>query len=104
MIQSTEKRVEDREFHKVPVLVQELNDIYIYSARMFNFNNKGVYFETDAALEVGADIIIGIEGSTFISPSGSMVAPKFYRAKILWQKNLISCFFYFGVWHQIDFC
>jgi Tfp pilus assembly protein PilZ len=96
MIQSTEKRVEDREFHKVPVLVQELNDIYIYSARMVNFNNKGAYLETDTALKVGTDIIIGIEDSTFISPSASPDSPKFYKAKIMWQKNLTGGFFNFG--------
>jgi Tfp pilus assembly protein PilZ len=103
MIRYTEKRGEYREFHKVPVLVQELNDIYIYSARMVNFNYNGVYFETDAALEMGKDIIIGIEDSTFISPSASMDAPKFYRAIILWKKNLISCFFNFGYGTKLIF-
>jgi len=96
MIQSTENRVADREFHKMPVLVQELNGIYIYSARMVNFNNKGAYLETDTALEVGTDIIIGIEDSTFISPSASPDSPKFYKAKIMWQKNLTGGFFNFG--------
>jgi Tfp pilus assembly protein PilZ len=96
MIQSVEKRVDDREFHKVPVLVQELNDIYIYRARMVNFNNKGVNLETDISLKVGTDIIIGIEDSTFISPSASPDSPKFYPAKIMWQKNLIGSFFKFS--------
>jgi len=96
MIRYTEKRDGDRKFHKVPVWVQEINDIYIYNARMVNFNNKGVYLETDTALEVGKDIIIGIEDSTFISPYASSDSPKFYQAKILWQKNLIGGFFNFG--------
>jgi Tfp pilus assembly protein PilZ len=96
MIRYIEKRVEDREFHKVPVLVQELSDIYIYGARMVNFSDKGVYIETDTALAVGADIIIGIEDSTFISPSASPDSPKFYHAKIMWQKNIIGGFFQFG--------
>jgi len=80
----------------VPVLVQELSDIYIYGARMVNFNDRGVYIETDTALAVGTDIIIGIEDSTFISPSASPDSPKFYHAKIMWQKNLSSGFFKFG--------
>jgi Tfp pilus assembly protein PilZ len=80
----------------VPILLQELNDIYIYSARMVNFNNKGVYLETDTSLKVGTDIIIGIEDSTAISPSASPDSPKFFHAKIMWQKNLIGSFFKFG--------
>jgi Tfp pilus assembly protein PilZ len=96
MIRYTEKRGEYREFHKAPVLVQELNDIFIYSARMVNYSDNGVYIETDTALKVGTDIIIGIEDSTLISPSASTDTPKFYRVKILWQKNLIGGFFNFG--------
>ena len=96
MIQPADKRVDDREIHKVPVLVQELNDIYIYSARMVNSNNKGVYLETDTSLKVGTDIIIGIEDSTHISPSASPDSPKFYHAKIMWQKNLKGSFLKFG--------
>jgi len=47
MIQSTEKRVEIREFHKAPVLLQELNDIFINSDKMINYSTKGVYIEKD---------------------------------------------------------
>ena len=96
MIRYIEKRDGDRKFHKVPVWVQEINDIYIYNARMVNFNKKGVYLETNTALEVGKDIIIGIEDSTFISRAASPDSPKFFQAKILWQKNLIGGFFDFG--------
>ncbi|MDB4442393.1 hypothetical protein N9219_03120 [bacterium] len=42
---------------------------------------------------MGTDIIIGIEDSAFISPFASPDSPKFYHAKILWQKNIISGFF-----------
>ena len=96
MIRYIEKRVEDRELHKAPVLVQEINDIYIYSARMVNCSEKGVYLETDTALKVGTDIIIGIEDSTFISPAASPDSPKFYHVKIMWQKNIVNGFFKFG--------
>jgi len=88
MIQYTEKRSEYRELQKVPALVQEVNDMYIYGARMVNFNTRGVHIETDTIIEVGTDIIIGIEDSTFISPSASLDSPKFYQAKIMWKKKL----------------
>ena len=96
MLRYTEQRGEYRELHKAPLLVQEINDIYIYSARMVNFSEKGVYLETDTALKVGTDIIIGIEDSTFISPAASPDSPKYYYAKIMWKKNLTSGFFNFG--------
>jgi hypothetical protein len=83
MIRFTEKRAEYREFHKVPVSVQELNDIFIYSGRMVNYSDNGVYIETDTALKTGTDIFIGIEDSTFISPSASPDSPKFYQAKVM---------------------
>ena len=102
MIRYTEKRGEYREFHKAPVLVQELNDIFIYSARMVNYSDNGVYIETDTALKVGTDIIIGIEDSTFISPSASPDSPKFYHTKIMWKKNLTGGFFNFCYGRNFD--
>ena len=96
VVRYIEKRGEDREYQKAPILVQELSDIYIYGARMVNYSDKGVYIETDTALGVGTDIIIGIEDSTFISPSASPSSPKFYHAKIIWRKNLTGGFFKFG--------
>ena len=96
MLRYTEQRGEYRELHKAPVLVQEVNDIYMYNDRMVNFSYKGVYFESDTAFKVGTDIIIGIEDSTHISPSASPDFPNFYHAKIMWKKNLTSGFFNFG--------
>ena len=96
MIQYNEKRGEYRKTQKTPVLVQEINDIYIYNARMVNYSDKGLYFETDTALDVGTHIIIGIEDSTSISPAASPDSPKLFYAKIIWRKNLMGGFFNFG--------
>ena len=91
-----EKRNDFREFHKAPLLVQELDDIFIYNARMVNYNYKGIYFESDAELKVGNKIIIGLEDLTYISPSASTDSPKFYHAIILWKKDLTGSIFNFG--------
>jgi len=92
-----EKRIVPRNPYKAPLSVQELNDIYIYRARMVNYSDKGMYIETDIAFEKGTDLIIGIEDSTFISHLASVKkTPEFYRVKILWQKNLIGSIFNFG--------
>ena len=91
-----EKRSEHREFHKVPVSLQELNDVFIYNARITNYSDNGAYIESDISMGVGTDVLIGIEGSTSISPLASSDSPKYFYAKIVWQKNLRSKFFKFG--------
>lgn len=96
MVRFTEKRRESRKYHKAPVLVQELNDIYIYNGRMVNYNYQGVYFESDTAFEAGTNIILGIEGSTYISPSASPDSPNFYHAIILWHTRLTGSMLNFG--------
>lgn len=96
MLQFSEKRSESRELRKSPILVQEFDDVYIYNARMTNFNFKGVYFESDTDLKVGAQVIIGIEDSTYISPDASHDSPNFYNAKIMWKNELTNRFFKFG--------
>lgn len=103
MIRFTEKRREHRENHKAPVLVQELDDIYIYNGRMVNYNYQGVYFESDTAFKVGTNIILGIEGSTHISPSAFPDSPNFYHAKILWNMQLTGNLFNFGYGTQFVF-
>ena len=91
-----EKRTDYREIYKAPVTVQELDDGFIYRARMANVSNKGMYIETDVVLEAGADIIIGIEDSPEISVSVSSNGAKFYLSKIIWQTDLIDSIFNFG--------
>ena len=96
MLQFSEKRSESRELHKSPILVQEFDDVYIYNARMTNFNFKGAYFESDTDLKVGTQIIIGIEDSTHISPNASQDSPNFYNGKVMWKTESNSSFFKFG--------
>ena len=96
MLQFSEKRSEFRKLHTSPILVQEFDDVYIYNARMTNFNFKGAYFESDTDLKVGTQIIIGIEDSTYISPDTSQDSPNFYNAKIMWKSELTNSFFNFG--------
>ena len=96
MARYIEKRTDYRENYKAPVTVQELDDRFIYRARMANVSNKGMYIETDVVLETGADIIIGIEDSPEISVDLSSNGSRFYLSKIIWQKDLIDSIFNFG--------
>jgi len=101
VIRQTERRTALRHTYKAPISVQESNNIYIYSARMVNYSDKGMYIETDIALDEAADLIVGIEESKFPSPTASPDSPKFFRAKILWQKDLKDSIFNFGYGSKI---
>jgi Tfp pilus assembly protein PilZ len=96
MIRHTERRNDIRNIYRAPISVQELNNIYIYRARLINFSAKGMYIETEIALDVGTDLIIGIEDSKLTSLTAAPDNPVFFRAKLLWQKELTNSIFNFG--------
>ena len=65
----------------------------IHTARMFNFSKDGLYFESDSLLKVGTLVFIIVEESPYVSAEGIL---KFYRARIVWQKDLTGSFFNYG--------
>jgi len=101
MIRHTERRSDIRNIYKAPISVQESNNIYIYRARLINFSAKGMYIETEIALGVGTDLIIGIDDSKLTSLTAAPDNPVFLRAKILWQKYLTNSIFNFGYGSKI---
>jgi hypothetical protein len=101
MLRYTQKRTDSREIFKVPVTVREVNDPYIYRARIANYSRKGMYIETDVVLDTGADIIIGIEDSADIYISADLQATNLYLAKIIWQRDFIDSIFNFGYGVQL---
>ncbi len=101
MTRNTERRTDLRHNYKTPISVQESNNIYIYRARMVNYSDKGMYIETEIALDDTTDLIVGIEDSKFTPPTAPPDSPMFFRAKILWQKNLKGSIFNFGYGFKI---
>jgi hypothetical protein len=101
MTRNTERRNGLRHIYKAPVLVQELNKIYFYRARMVNYSDNGMYIETDIALDGATDLIVGIEDTKFIPPTAPPDSTIFFRAKILWQKDLTDNIFNFGYGSKI---
>jgi hypothetical protein len=101
MTRKPERRNDPRHIYKAPVLVQESNSVYIYRARMVNYSDRGIYIETDIALDRATDLIISIEDSKFIPPTAPPGNPKFFRAKILWQKKLKDNIFNLGYGSKI---
>ena len=98
MVQFSEKRKDVRTLHKVPAMVEDLEDGFIYRARMVNYSNGGIYLETDVVLDLGAEIYVGIEDSPFnlTSKTESTKFIQYFRSQIRWQKDLKSMFFNFG--------
>jgi Tfp pilus assembly protein PilZ len=101
MLRYTQKRADSRQTYKAPVTVREVNDPYIYRARIANYSKKGMYIETDVVLDTGADVIIGIEDSTELYLYADLQAAKLYLSKIIWQKDSIDSVFNFGYGVQI---
>lgn len=84
MGQQFDKRHHKRINQKTAVAIESLQTGINKSARMVNYSNDGLYFETDSLFQPGTEIFIGIENSPYCRP----VAPECYLAKIKWGKRL----------------
>ncbi len=89
--------LEDRDktrFDHESVVTLENNKIGIQrSARMYNYSDFGLYFETDHLLEPQTEIHIGIANSPF-SPEPDEYES--YRTDIRWRKPLTGAAYYYG--------
>jgi hypothetical protein len=94
---SSEKRKSIRKTHKVPIIVEELKNDSIYRGRLANYSENGIYFETDASLDLNATLYIKFEGppnhASTIASSGT---PENLLAKIRWKKETKKNYFNFG--------
>ena len=93
----TDKNLERRESVRIdqtsPLKIKNLKSGKIYNARMFNYSQNGLYFESDSVLHTGDQIYIGIQDSPYASSSGIL---EYYRAKIRWHKKLEDSYFVYG--------
>ncbi len=80
-----EKRVRARIAHQTPVTLESFEAGIMHAARMQNYSEKGLYFESDFYLIPGAEIYIGITDSPFASERG---VHECYRSVIKWRKFL----------------
>ncbi len=86
----TEKRSSPRSICNIPAVVQELDDRYIFNAKIINYDKNGLYFETNIQLDPGKEIYIGFDES----PPGSR--PHTFHAEILWIKRLTKSIYNYG--------
>lgn len=99
MNENLEKRNSVRIDHISLLKIKNLKSGEIYKARMFNYSKNGLYFETDSILHSGDQIRVEIQDSPFASVSGVL---EYYRAEIMWVKELKDSYFKYGYGIQFD--
>ena len=87
------KRDNTRFDYQAPIVLEDAKFGILQGARMFNYSDFGLYFETDHFLAPGTDIYIGIPNSPY-TPDPEIYER--YHAIIKWRKPLKESSFYYG--------
>ena len=93
MDSNPEKRDNTRFDYQAPIVLEDAKFGILQGARMFNYSDFGLYFETDHFLAPGTDIYIGIPNSPY-TPNRDVYER--YHAIIKWRKPLKESSFYYG--------
>ncbi len=84
MAAETNQRVDIRIKHKTAIQFENYYSETCYKAKMYNYSQSGMYFESDYAPLPGTEIFIGVNKSPFDA------AADVYRAQIRWRKQLLA--------------
>jgi hypothetical protein len=88
-----ENRSSARFTRQSPITLENFEVGVMNAARMHNFSQSGLYFESDFYMHPGTEIYIGINDSPFSSQPGVYEC---YRSIIRWRKFLEDSFFDYG--------
>jgi hypothetical protein len=98
-VHNLERRDKARLPYVCPISVRDLKSGESCPARMFNYSDTGIYFESDAFLESGAEVYIGLRHSPFEDRPSDYTC---YRSIIMWRKELLEdSHFFYGYGTQI---
>ncbi|MBW2433662.1 MAG: PilZ domain-containing protein [Deltaproteobacteria bacterium] len=98
MSRYSERRAGARIEFKSLLKIKNLKNGTFSNARMVNYCDNGLYFESNSTLAEGAEIILGIENSPYSNGSNVMDV---YRAKVLWRTPVQSTFYTYGYGAQL---
>jgi len=88
-----DQRDTPRFHHEAAIMFEHYASGRYYEGKMFNYSRGGMYFESNIAPGIGAEIFIGIENSphTFVHDV--------HRARVIWEKKLADrqSFFFYGI-------
>ena len=93
MDSNTEQRDNTRFPHEAPLTLENFEIGELHGARMFNYSDTGLYFESDYVMQTGTELFIGITNSPY-APKPNVY--ECYRAEIKWRKPLKKSSFYYG--------
>lgn len=93
MESNPEQRHKARFEHQSSISVEESKSGVHQDAKMFNYNENGLYFEADFDIPPGTELYIGIDNSPYADEPDVY---ENYRATITWRKELENSSYFFG--------
>jgi len=100
MESNPERRDRTRFEHESKITIENSEIGVQRGSMMYDFSNKGLYFEADARLEQKAEIRIGINNSPFASEPDKFQS---YRGIIKWRKELKRSSYFYGYGVELIF-
>lgn len=92
-VTSLEDRDNTRFDHISSLRVKDLRSGEVYEAKMLNYSNRGIYFESNDLIQKGAKIYIYMKNSPYSKSSGTL---EYYSGEIMWRRYLKRSFFDYG--------
>ena len=93
MESNPEQRHKARFAHQSSISVEKPDNGVLKGARMFNYNDNGLYFEADFELEPGTQMFIRIDNSPY-APEPDVYEK--YQGVVVWQKKLEKSSYFWG--------
>jgi len=93
MNSNAENRDKARFAHESKVTLESNEIGFQRDARMYNFSDFGIYFESDYRLQPKSEIFVGISDSPFASEPDKYER---YRGIVKWRKTLKRSSYYYG--------
>ena len=84
--------------HHSPLQIKDLSSGEIHEARMQNFSNGGIYFESDGLFQKGTKIYISMQHSPYAQSSDVL---EYCTGEVVWRKYLKRSFFNYGYGIQL---
>ena len=100
MESNPERRDRTRFEHESKITIENSEIGVQRGSMMYDFSNKGLYFEADARLDQESEIRIGINDSPFASEPDKFES---YRGIIKWRKELKRSSYYYGYGVELIF-
>ena len=95
----SEHRDDPRFDHHSPLQIKDLSSGEIHEARMQNFSDGGIYFESDGLVQKGTKIYICMQNSPYAQSSGVL---EYFTGEVIWRKYLKRSFFNYGYGIQLS--